>query len=405
MKAVNSESNSISHMISRISSFIDKAEARFPDRKLDVSLLFETLYKLEKKRLYISIRSLFFEKNEGKIQVLEGQVKRSIIEITASATKSLQLARDHFRGNKNVDNGVSIKVMLMMKEIDLMVAYYFRELYIKNDLLKGLEKLIDVKRLLVKKIFEDKLPISDEMTSYFDEELALLETYVKLHLLSGEVDRKLTSLRQEWERDAFGEVAKNLKKSKELFRFEIKESHGYRLRMTTSAFAGQFSEYVVYFLCREFIDNGARKSVESEAISRLITELLTIRDQKELTLNYVLSSGLPDIDIRLGTNSAILLKNGKIDSDEVKKIWNEIETCEKAGFKQIYYAVNFMKNLDKLDYIRRSFENIKRRKSEIDVVVMDLEDLVTALVDGMRGTKTSKVEILYRDIMQILDYQ
>lgn len=98
-------------------------------------------------------------------------------------------------------------------------------------------------------------------------------------------------------------------------------------------------------------------------------------------------SGGPDIDIHVKKQCTVFLKNTKIDSGKAKQIWREMRVCKKCGLTKVFYGINFIKNLSNIEYIRRSFEKIRKGYPDLILEIFDIKDLVSILLDELKRSR------------------
>jgi len=71
---------------------------------------------------------------------------------------------------------------------------------------------------------------------------------------------------------------------------------------------------------------------------------------------------------------------------------------------KVFYGINFIKNIEKIEYIRRSFEKIKLNDSTLDVKVFDIKDLVSVFLYELKKSGKSKLNFSQFNLYRILDY-
>jgi len=137
---------------------------------------------------------------------------------------------------------------------------------------------------------------------------------------------------------------------------------------------------------------------------RDLLECIKLVSKEDIKLNDVLEKGKPDIDIHIKNKCAIFLKNAKIESNEMKKIWGEINLCNKNGIHKIFYCINFIKNIEKIEYVRKSFEKIKKYYVDLNLEVFDIKDVVNVLLAELKRSGKSKLNFSELDLYRVLDY-
>jgi len=369
------------------------------------SLCYEALYKLRKKQLQFLVRFLFFEKSEEKRQNTQEIIKQITGEMVNYSVKSLRCAENFIRNLPlEKQNDEKIKIMITLKEIDKLTAEYYREAHSNKDILKAWSLLDKIKQFLVIKAFKENVHLSDALLRYYGEEWTLLYIFTKTCLLKEEIIKRTQSVSQDWEKDIFAEITKSLEIAEKLFKYEMIDKKDYTLKIMTSTFAGSFSEYFIHELCREFFDYGIIDEKTPLEFKDLLECIKLAGNKEDIKLNDVLEQDKPDIDVHIENKCAIFLKNSKIESDEMKKIWEEMKLCRKKEINKVFYGINFIKNIEKIEYIRRSFEKIKLNYSNLDVKVFDIKDLVSVFLYELKKSGKSKLNFSQLNLYRVLDY-
>ena len=301
-------------------------------------------------------------------------------------------------------NDEKIKIMITLKEIDKLTAEYYREAHSNKDILKAWSLLDKIKQFLVIKAFKENVHLSDALLRYYGEEWTLLYIFTKTCLLKEEIIKRTQSVNQDWEKDIFAEITKSLEIAEKLFKYEMIDKKDYTLKIMTSTFAGSFSEYFIHELCREFFDYGIIDEKTPLEFKDLLECIKLAGNKEDIKLNDVLEQDKPDIDVHIENKCAIFLKNSKIESDEMKKIWEEMKLCRKKEINKVFYGINFIKNIEKIEYIRRSFEKIKLNYSNLDVKVFDIKDLVSVFLYELKKSGKSKLNFSQLNLYRVLDY-
>jgi len=370
------------------------------------SLCYQALYRLGKKQLHYWVRFIYFDETDEKKQKAQekiDQITKELIEYSRRSSKSAQkFIRSLPKEKQNEDN---IKLMATLKEVDILTAKYYKEVYSNKDILKAWLLMDKIKTFLVMKAFKENVPLSEDILRYYAEEWALLYIFAKISLLKIEISKRRNSLSQEWERDVFEQIIESLQISESLFKYEMKDKKDYTLKIMTSSFAGNFSEYFIHELCQEFFEYGLVDYKTPSDFRELLESIKLVR-KDDIRLNDVLEKDKPDIDIHIKNKCAIFLKNAKIESDEMKKIWEEIDLCSKKGIHKIFYCINFIKNIDKIEYVRKSFEKIKKHYAEfnLEVEVFDIKDVVNVFLEELKRSGKSKLNFSELDLYRVLDY-
>lgn len=377
-----------------------------PSRKhYSTSLCYEALYRLRKKQLHFLVRFVFFEKSEEKKKKMQNSIDQITEEMIRYSTKSLKTATNFIKKSPSDKQKTDkVKLMITLKEIDNLTAEYYKTAYSDKDILKAWAIMDKIKRFLVMKAFKENVPISEGLLKYYGEEWSLLYTFAKICLLKEEVSKRKSSLSQEWEKEMFTGIINSLDDIERLFKYEIIDKKDYTLRIMTSSFAGGFSEYFIHELCREFFDHGNIDKNTPSEFECLLTCVKMARNKEDIRLNETIDQGKPDIDIYIKNKCAIFLKNSQIDYEEITKIWNEIVICKKTKTKRIFYGINFIKNIERIEYIRKSFEKIKNSYSDINIDIFDIKDLVSIFLTELKRSGKSKLNFSHMDLYRVLDY-
>lgn len=365
----------------------------------------EALYKLRKKQLHFQVRFLFLEKSEKKKRDAQNIIDQITYEMVDYSRKSLKGAKKFIsKLPSEKQNDEKIKKMITPKEIDKLTAEYYKEAYSNKDILKAVSKMDKIKQFLVMKAFKENIPLSDDLLRYYSEEWALLSVFAMVCLLKEEITKRVSSISQDWERDVFIEITRTLDMAEKLFKYEMVDKKDHTLKIMTSSFAGHFSEYFIHELCQEFFNFGVIDEKTPSEFRNLLQSITSAENKDDIILNDVLEQGKPDIDIHIKNKCAIFLKNSKIKTDEVKKIWNEIELCNKKKINNVFYGINFIKNIEKIEYIRQAFERMRLKNPNLDINVFDIEDLVSVFLDELERSGKSKLNFSRSDLYRVLDY-
>jgi len=391
-------------LASEIKLILDILEIISTEKSYLPSECYEILYKLRKKQLHFLVRFIYFERVEEKKQNAQKIIDQITEEFVNYSQRSIKGAQKFIRNlpTEKQDED-SIKLMITLKEVDKLTAEYYKEAYSNKDILKAWTVMDKIKSFLVMKAFKENVPLSDSLLRYYGEEWALLYIFAKICLLKMEVAKRGGLLSQKWEREVFEQITKSLQIAERLFKYEMTDTKDYTLKIMTSSFAGNFSEYFIYELCQEFFECGLIDD-KTPSDFRDLLECIKLVRKEDIKLNDVLEKGKPDIDIHIKNKCAIFLKNAKIESNEMKKIWGEINLCNKNGIHKIFYCINFIKNIEKIEYVRKSFEKIKKYYVDLNLEVFDIKDVVNVLLAELKRSGKSKLNFSELDLYRVLDY-
>lgn len=392
-------------LVNKIKTTLDVIEKTSLKTSCQPSLCYQALYKLRKKQLHFLVRFLFFEKSEEKKQNTQEIINQITGEIVNYSVKSLKGAKKFIKNlPSDKQNDENIKIMITLKEIDKLTAEYYKEAYSNKDILRAWIIMDKIKQFLVKKAFKENVPFSEALLRYYSEEWVLLYIFAKICLLKEEIIKRTQSVGQDWEKDMFAEITKSLEIAEKLFKYEMIDKRDYTLKIMTSTFAGCFSEYFIHELCREFFDYGIIDEKTPLEFKDLLENIKLVGNKEDIKLNDVLEQDKPDIDVHIKNKCAIFLKNSKIESDEMKKIWEEMKLCRKKGINRVFYSINFIKNIDEIEYIRCSFEKIRINYNNLDIKVFDIKDLVGVFLDELKKSGKSKLNFSQVNLYRVLDY-
>ncbi|RLI82468.1 hypothetical protein DRP04_03900 [Archaeoglobales archaeon] len=369
---------------------------------LATSMSYEILYKLNKKRLHYLVRSLFFEKSKDKKTRIQGEIDKITKNMLNFSKLSLKRYEKYLKLREK-DEDENVLLASSLKELDKLAASYYFYAYSKKDIFTAWQRLDTIKHYIVRKVFTEKVPLSQNLITYFGEEWAVLYVFAKLYLLKEEVRVKSQLLTQEWEKEIFLQIYSTLEGLEDLFKYEGKHTRGYTLKIMTAQFSGGFSEYFIHELFREFFENGVIDEKTPDEFRELFECIKTAR-KDSIILNDHVEKDKPDIDIHIRGKCAVFLKNAKVDSDVVKQIWKEIELCKKKNIKKVFYGINFIKNLENIEYIKNTFDKIAETFKEIDVHIFDIKDLVSTLLSELGRCGKSKLNFPELDLYKVLDY-
>lgn len=406
LKVDYSEFDGIEQIVSGIKSALNIVRVTYRSKRSYLpSLCYELLYRIRKKQLHFLVNYMFFErskKNKQRAQNTLDGITREMLDYTS---KSLGYYGSYCRklpAAKQEDPKVLLTFTL--KELDQLNASYYEKAYSHKDVFGAWILMDKIRQLCVIKSFKEGVPLSDGLLEYFADEWSLLYVFAKIHLLGEEVDKRALSLSQEWETEIFSQIANSLELLKKLFKYETKDKRDYALKIMTSQFAGGFSEYFIHKLCQEFFDFGVVDEKSPHHFDELLECIKLARSKDDIILNDVVKPGHPDIDIHIKGKCAIFLKNARIESDEIKKIWKEIELCREEGVGRIFYGFNFIKNIQKIEFVRQSFEKMSKSFGDIGLDVFDIKDIVGVLIEELQRSGKSKLSFSELDLYKVLDY-
>jgi hypothetical protein len=375
-----------------------------PLSKLSSAKIHNILYLARKKELHYFLTQIFYEQDMAKKNAIQNHINGITKDLVDYSIQSAKAARIYVSAMPiELQSSQSIKHMLAQKDIDLLSANYYKEAYSNKDILKAWKVMDQIRHLFVTKAFRENIEFSDNQLSYFGEEWTLLYVFAKVSLLKEEVGQRVSSLSQDWEKEIFTKIASSLENLKSFFRYEINDKKDYSLKIMTSTFAGNFSEYLVHDLVRKLFEYCSLESREMDDFSELFALIKKAKCKDDIKLSYILENGKPDIDIYIVNQCAIFLKNSPIDSDKIKHVWTELELCRKHNIHTFYYGFNFSKNVNTIEYIRKKFNEINSDLSW-HAEPFDIKDLVSAIFIELERAGYQFNNFKDYDLLKILDY-
>jgi hypothetical protein len=123
-----------------------------------------------------------------------------------------------------------------------------------------------------------------------------------------------------------------------------------------------------------------------------------------IVLNDTESVENTDIDIHIKGKSAILLKNENITRRARSKIRRELKICLENRILRIYYGINFMKNLENIETLRKFRNKLMNEFSELDLSFFDIKELVNTLINYFNKHKIKTFGFPAKEIFKTLDY-
>jgi len=347
-----SEHLEIAKQIKNITSYIIKANDYIN------GILKSLEFILARRELHYYLRQLV-PKGDQNID------RTSIYENIKEVVKNMKMiARDEIEFFKNIPNNVeeSISFKKFLAEIDKLSSEYYESLWIKRDLIdtfKKLETIFSMIRNNWQKI------ITPDIFSHYVQEFVFLSNYFKLLLLARdfkEFEKHLAE--KEWQKEVAIRVGDSLNKiATEFFKYEIPSSLHRKLLIVEEASSGKFVEFIVFYLLREFIINtipleNRIKNIANSGIRNLLSIINKIQDISKIEWNRRISNEASDIDILIDEKYGIFLKTGILNSDDRKKIFNEIELSKKIKLQSIFQIIDIAKNLDMVSKLSNKDPNV-----------------------------------------------
>jgi hypothetical protein len=398
------DANEISSRVNTIlSNLMDVHSSRETNT---ISYGWEILYKIKKRQLHYLVRFNYFEETTEKRQSVKKEIEIITDDMCRYSSYSLKAFEKYYKNRISNDEGKEEDFLYKktLKELDTFTASYFLYAYSKLDILKAWNVLDKIKTYLVGKAFKENVPLSDTLLEYYGEEWSVLYIFAKISLLREEIMKREKSVKQEWQKEMFKRISLVLEEEKKLFKYELTLKRDYNLKIMTSQFAGGFSEYLIHDLAQKFYDFGPLDEQKQSAFFDLFHCIKTMSTKDDIVLNKRLSQNDPDIDIYMKNKGALFLKNSTIEADEMKQLWKELTLCNNKNIKNVYFGINFVKNIHKIEYIRVNFKKMTKEYSEMYISVFDIKDLVEALFQELERSKMPKTTFQKMDFYRILDY-
>jgi hypothetical protein len=398
-----SECERFDHLISHL-EHVEKVMRASLLQKASISKLYNIMYVTRKNQLYYFLTQMFFEKSPDKKQDLQVSIDRITAEMMGCSElsfKNAQLYINAMPRDKREDP--KVKLVIAQHEIDKLTAVYYKEAYSNKDILRAWKIMDEIKHLFVVKAFKDNLSFSEDELAYYGEEWTLLYIFAKICLLKEEVGSRSPSLRQDWERTVFAKIASSLEDIKNYFKYELSDKKDYTLKIMTSTFAGSFSEYLIRELLQKVYDYVSLSNTSTSDFYEMFACIKSASSRDDIILNWALEKNQPDVDIYIRDRCAIFLKNAIIDSDKMKKIWNEVDLCKRHGIHRIFYGFNFAKNVQKIEYIRAQFEKMNIGL-QMHIEPFDIKDLISVIFEDLKRNGQTIAHFQELDLFKVLDY-
>lgn len=405
LKITNSNIKESETTINNIKLVLDVTEKLSSDLSYANSMAYEAAYKIRKRQAQFLIKISFLQSNEEKKNGIQEKITYITSEMVMCSNKSLKYAKKFYSSHPPSDEGSNkkMKLVIALNEIDILTAEYYSEAHSNKDIISAWNKMDEIKHKMVIDVFKEDISLSEGLLQYYDEEWTLLHIFAKIGLLKDEVSRRNDSLNQDWEKEIFQKIVESLGLIEKLFRFESITKNDHSLKIINSSFAGVFSEYFLYELCKEFFDFGTVDEKTPIEFKDMFCCIKSAKNKNDIKLNGIIDANKPDIDIHIENKCAIFLKNSHIDSDAIKKMWGELKLCRDGGITRVFYCINFIKNLQEIEKIRKFFVSVKKEFG-LSIDVFDIKDLIGAMLKGLEKNGKSKITSSKFEIARVLDY-
>ena len=394
-------------LLRRMEDFIKVVKSSIVNPEKVESIIHTHRFRIRKKESNAIISFTFFEKNEDKVKSAKTLLAISIGDMVSSSNSALnQFKKFRSKLPGPVQDGQSMLAAFAMSNLDVLHAEFYREMHVNNDVILAWQKLDHIREFLVSQILNGSL--DDKQIyggmKYFRDEITWVSMFTKVALLRQEIQESSMDMETEWMKNALKDIFNILETAEENFVYSSTKLRDYSLRATTSTFAGGFSEFLIHDLCIQVSECCKGKSVKHLDKYGLISQILAA-EKCDIILNDTTEPGKADIDIHIGKECAILLKNSRVDPNRLGKIKDEISLCVKAGIKTIFYGVNFLKNIDEITIIKNDLLEIKGAYEGVEIIPLDIKDIVINLLDVLKqsGNKPFAHRHL-DDISKVIDY-
>ncbi|MFR7635465.1 MAG: hypothetical protein ACLU07_07420 [Lachnospirales bacterium] len=378
----NKELNDLAdNLVKKMIERFDTIQSYSRDKKAN-SVLAESIYKISKKQSIYMVKFLYFEKKEDYRKTVTDKLNKAIEIMVEYSNKSLKIIKKVF---KDIEETDKIKLVVTLKEIDVYMAMYYKLLYLDKNTNAAWKKINEMKQFLVYKIFNQSVSISEDLMKNITEEWNLLQAFNKISLLRNEIEKLSNNSKTQWIKETLDSINLQFREIERLFRYEENKSSVTKLENIDDSFMGTLIEYLLHDLLN-YIKNNEEK-IKKKIDIEYENFINYLKQTETITLNDKIEDEMPDIDINIKNKTAVLIKNGRLKSDEWKTIKQELMLVSKSEkYMECYYLINFNKNIDNIVQIKESF--IKYEKEyNIIIKVMDIKDFYSNLLNTLKEPK------------------
>lgn len=378
----NKELNDLAdNLVKKMIERFDTIQAYSRDKKAN-SVLAESIYKISKKQSIYMVKFLYFEKKEDYRKTVTDKLNKAIEIMVEYSNKSLKIIKKVF---KDIEETDKIKLVVTLKEIDVYMAMYYKLLYLDKNTNAAWKKINEMKQFLVYKIFNQSVSISEDLMKNITEEWNLLQAFNKISLLRNEIEKLSNNSKTQWIKETLDSINLQFREIERLFRYEENKSSVTKLESIDDSFMGTLIEYLLHDLLN-YIKNNEEK-IKKKIDIEYENFINYLKQTETIILNDKIEDEMPDIDINIKNKTAVLIKNGRLKSDEWKTIKQELMLVSKSEkYMECYYLINFNKNIDNIVQIKESF--IKYEKEyNIIIKVMDIKDFYSNLLNTLKEPK------------------
>lgn len=378
----NKELNDLAdNLVKKMIERFDTIQSYSRDKKVN-SVLAESIYKISKKQSIYMVKFLYFEKKEDYRKTVTDKLNKAIEIMVEYSNKSLKIIKKVF---KDIEETDKIKLVVTLKEIDVYMAMYYKLLYLDKNTNAAWKKINEMKQFLVYKIFNQSVSISEDLMKNITEEWNLLQAFNKISLLRNEIEKLSNNSKTQWIKETLDSINLQFREIERLFRYEENKSSVTKLENIDDSFMGTLIEYLLHDLLN-YIKNNEEK-IKKKIDIEYENFINYLKQTETIILNDKIEDEMPDIDINIKNKTAVLIKNGRLKSDEWKTIKQELMLVSKSEkYMECYYLINFNKNIDNIVQIKESF--IKYEKEyNIIIKVMDIKDFYSNLLNTLKEPK------------------
>lgn len=357
------------------------SDFQFLKRDLNTSVtLSELLYKIGKKQSIYIIRFIFFEEKEEYKNNMKNILKDSIGDMVLFSKQSLNIAKKICK-NKEVDE-TKTKLFFTLKEIDVKMANYFKQLYYDKNTNAAWKSINELKQYLINKIMIEDINISENLMLVIVDECNLLQAFNKISILKNEIYKLSNNSKTMWIKETLNNINKEFEDIEKLFKYDENKSSVTRLENIDDSFMGTLIEYLLHELLKYIKNN--KESVKNNLNDTILNK---INKCTEIILNNIIETNKPDIDIDLKGETAILIKNAKIKKAEYNTIEEELYiVSKKLKYSNCYYLINFSKNIDNMIDLKSKFKEYMEDYN-IDIVLMDIKEFYDKSINLLKNPK------------------
>jgi len=353
-----------------ISFVLDKTLDRFVKGNL-----MATKFILLRKKLHYILRELIPTRRSKNISLnnIEDQIKEVIREME-------KVANLEYKFFTNLDDNIGKKpFMVLCSQIDKLTWRYYNFLWVKKDLIKTFKVLEEIFSVIRRNI---KIISTPEIFSHFTQEYLFLTNYFKILLLKRDFEKFSDIIAdKDWQRELASNVSYELGRiASNYFKYERSKSLERELIIVEKATSGKFLEFVIFYLLRELADkgtnlNGRIKNTNSIVMKNISSLLSIVKNKEEIEWDYRVRNQKGEIDILISKQYGLILKSGILNTDDRKRIFNDIELSKQLNLRKLFIVIDIAKNLEVIKKL-----NIQDQDTQ-NIVVLDIRDFLETLLE------------------------